>query len=368
MELTREEEGAQGGLSGIVTDQPTQEPTNENQDPVQGSTDETQEPTNETQSPTKETQETTAQPVPQEQPAQLSPWWIFGGVALAAAVIGCVAVKWLRKRSPQQPQTVTQVPSQMELMLDMDAQRIDDTIRTGAMQDVGDRGDQQDSYGIFDLQSAQRGLLAVVADGMGGLANGKLVSSTLVRCFQEWHRSAPEMLPQDLLLDTAIRSNMKIEQVLAGAQRSGSTLVAALVKDGYLHFLTVGDSRLYLYRGGGLLQLNREHIYQEELAVKAVNRRVALSQVRSDRQAHALTSYFGMGEMPHVDRNDEGIRLLPGDKLLLASDGVFGTLTLAQMEQAMALPPQEAADLLGQMVQEAGKPHQDNNTAVVVEV
>lgn len=237
-------------------------------------------------------------------------------------------------------------------------------------QDIGAREDQQDSYGISDPEAyAQQGIMAVVADGMGGLANGRAVSSALVRTFIDGFPqvSGYYSYTQDILLDLSIRANAQINQMLRGADRSGSTLVAALIRDGYLHFLTVGDSRIYLYRGGALLQLNREHIYQEELAVKAVNQSVAMNQVRSDRQAHALTSYFGIGRIPSIDRNDEAIRLVPGDRILLASDGVFGTLSREQMERALQSPVADAANQMGDMIRAADKPHQDNNTLVLLE-
>lgn len=244
-----------------------------------------------------------------------------------------------------------------------------DPVSAAYFQDIGAREDQQDSYGMTDIsQYSQYGVMAVVADGMGGLANGKAVSSALVRTFVEgFGVVAAYARCSDALLDLAIRANEQINRMLQGQERSGSTLVTALVKDGRLYFLTVGDSRLYLYRGGALLQLNREHIYQEELAVKAVNRQVSIQQVSGDRQSQSLTSYFGIGVIPSIDRNHEGIKLLPGDRLLLSSDGVFGTLSQEQMEHALSLPIQEAAQTLGSMVREAEKPYQDNNTGLILE-
>lgn len=242
-------------------------------------------------------------------------------------------------------------------------------VRSAVFQAIGARKDQQDSYGMTDpALYAQQGVLALVADGMGGLANGKAVSATLVNTFlADFRMMAERETPQDALMKLSINANQRINQMLVGADRSGSTLISCIVKDGCLYFLTVGDSRIYLYRGGALLQLNREHIYQEELAVKAVNCQVPISQVTGDRQAHALTSFFGNGSITHMDRNYEGIRLLPGDRVLLCSDGVFGTLTQAQMEYAMNNDVKTAADMLKDMVRDAGKPHQDNNTGLILE-
>lgn len=242
-------------------------------------------------------------------------------------------------------------------------------VEAAAFHDIGAREDQQDSLGMSEVSLYhQQGVLAVVADGMGGLSNGKAVSNALMRTFVDgFNAGSTYSRCSDVLLDLAMRANAQINQMLQGAERSGSTLVAAMVKDGYLHFLTVGDSRLYLYRSGTLLQLNREHIYQEELAVKAVNRMVTIQQVSGDRQAQSLTSFFGIGRIPYMDRNNEGIKLIPGDRLLLASDGVFGTLLQEQMEQALTLPLQEAAQQMGAMVRSANKPYQDNNTGLILE-
>ncbi len=242
-------------------------------------------------------------------------------------------------------------------------------VRAMGFQGLGARNDQQDSFGVSNVNNyASQGVMAVVADGMGGLANGKAVSAALVNTFQgSFNESAAMARPQDVLLNLALRSNNQVNQMLQNADRSGSTLVSALVRGGMLHFLTVGDSRIYLYRNGALLQLNREHIYQEELAVKAVNYQVPVSQVTSDRQAHSLTSYFGIGVLPHVDRNDEGVKLVPGDRIFLCTDGVFGTLSREQMEQALRLDLTEAAASMKEMIAAAGKPHQDNNTGLILE-
>ena len=242
-------------------------------------------------------------------------------------------------------------------------------VRSGVFQAIGARKDQQDSYGMTDpALYAQQGVLALVADGMGGLANGKAVSAALVNTFLGEFRNIGEYSkPQDTLMKLAISANQRINQMLVGQDRSGSTLVSAIIRDGCLYFLTVGDSRIYLYRGGALLQMNREHIYQEELAVKAINCQVPISQITGDRQTHALTSFFGSGCINHIDRNYEGIRLVPGDRIMLCSDGVFGTLTQAQMEYALSQDVKTAAEMLKDMVRDAGKAHQDNNTGMILE-
>lgn len=341
---------------------------------------------------------TTSTTVPDEVPGDdeggFGSIWLWAALAVVLALLIALAVdtvrrknqkKRRRRRPPQAkpttvkeagepdlsgtaPTAVTAAAASATIATPADVPPAPLSIRAAVFQDVGARDDQQDSYGMTDANLyAQQGVMAVVADGMGGLSNGKAVSSALVRTFLEGYGNVSYSAPQEGMLELALRANAQINQMLQGQERSGSTLISAMIRSGYLHFLTVGDSRLYLYRSGVLLQLNREHIYQEELAVKAINRMIPLSQVRGDRQAHSLTSYFGIGRIPAFDRNDEGIKLIPGDRILLCSDGVFGTLTQEQMEEALTHSVSEAAKLMGEMVRQADKPYQDNNTGLILE-
>lgn len=236
----------------------------------------------------------------------------------------------------------------------------------------GAREDQQDSFGVSDFQNKSQvkktGILLTVADGMGGLTGGGKISSLAVTTCQNLFHHFPEYLSApDMLLEMAAQVNLKVNQFLAGKQKGGSTLVLAIIRENNLYFLTIGDSRIYLYRDGVLIWLNREHIYKEELALMAVNGMVPVGRISMDSQAKALTSYIGNGSITHLDRNTEGIRLKDKDRILLASDGVFGTLIPEQLEKALALPTQEAADKIREMVEEAQKPYQDNYTAVIFE-
>ncbi len=296
-----------------------------------------------------------------------NPQLVWGGLAVVFALLAAAVVALLRKkpesRAAAEPSTVpVRAPAPAEASVPAAGQ-----VQAACYQHIGAREDQQDGYAVSNPAAYDRqGVLAVVADGMGGLSNGGAVSAAVVRSFMDTFRSIQAPAGQ-VLLEAAARANEQVNQMLRGGGKSGSTLAAAIIRDGWLSFLSVGDSRIYLYRGGALLQLNREHAYREELAVRAVNREIPMSRVWGDRQSHALTSYFGIGTVPHVDRNDEAIRLLPGDRLLLASDGVFGALTGRQLEAAMALPASESVRQIERLILQANLPNQDNNTAVVMQ-
>ena len=243
---------------------------------------------------------------------------------------------------------------------------------TGIVHGIGGRDDQQDSCGLSDESGKglwqDKGLFAVLADGMGGLSDGGAVSRLAVStCLDTFFGAGAEKDPADLLLEAARATNIRVNSMLGlNIRKSGSTLVQALIRRGKLYFLTVGDSRIYLYRGGRLLCLNRSHVYAEELALAGINGRGSLDQVHRNSQKDALTSFVGAGELAHLDRNSEGIALVPGDKILLATDGVFGTLEDWQMERALEKDADEAARELGRQIEKADREYQDNYTAVIL--
>ncbi len=297
-----------------------------------------------------------------------NPQLLWGGLAVVFALLAAVIVVLLRRKNdaapsaaPKPQQTVPIVPAASQPVSSASP------VQVAYYQHTGARENQQDSYAVSSPAGYDRqGVLAVVADGMGGLSNGSAVSAAVVRTFMDTFRSV-QAPAGEVLLEAAARANERVNQMIQGGEKSGSTLVAAIIRDGRLSFLSVGDSRIYLYRGGALLQLNREHAYREELAVRAVNHEIPMGRVHGDRQSQALTSFFGIGTIPQIDRNNGAIRLLSGDRLLLASDGVFGALTESQLEAALALELSESAKQIEALICQADLPHQDNHTAVIVQ-
>lgn len=315
-----------------------------------------------------EEKQETGTEVPQESGVSIKLSAYLGlGVVLLVAIL-LVIYKMFGKKKEEQEVVNTQKNEsvkneQMSVPAEMSCSNV---------HEKGAREDQQDSFAVSDLGNRElvqkKGILLTVADGMGGLNNGGRISSLAVTVCQNLFHAMPEYLPAaEMLLEMATQVNREVNHFLSGKERGGSTLVSAIIRGNMLHFLTIGDSRIYLYRNGALLQLNREHVYKEELALQAVNGRMPVGRIGLDPQAKSLTSYLGNGHIVHLDRNTEGIRLIDKDKIILASDGVFGTLIPEQMEKALKLSSEEATVKIREIVEEAKKPYQDNYTAVVLE-
>jgi len=158
-------------------------------------------------------------------------------------------------------------------------------IRPGCAQHIGSRSEQQDSFAFSHIEDAalvrRAGILAVVADGMGGLAMGKESGATVVASVLGIHEALPAPdAPSEILEQAVLTANDEVLTLArdAGVEGdAGSTLVAVIVKDDKLYWASVGDSRIYLFRSGEMVQLNSEQNYSADLM-----RQVAVGKITRD--------------------------------------------------------------------------------------
>jgi len=246
------------------------------------------------------------------------------------------------------------------------------TVSAGGCQYIGTREHQEDSFGISDVNDPQlcskKGILAVVADGIGGMDDGQIASKLVVQTLaSEFYQEADLPSPALRLLTLAANAHIKVSEYRQQhGTRCGSTLVAVLLDRNDLYFISVGDSRIMLYRQGGLIQLNREH----KLG-KVLEERAALNDLdgsTANRKPAVLTSHIGMDDLRQIDRNTSPIHLLSGDKVLLMSDGVYGTLSEGELLSLLGNNPEESAAHICEAVKAKQRRSQDNATVVVLNI
>ena len=240
---------------------------------------------------------------------------------------------------------------------------------------VGSRAMQQDSFGISEVNDekslGEKGLLAIVADGMGGLEDGdKMSQLVVVTMLQGFDQATGDEKPQDMLLKLLDDANDAVNLEL-GEERQGlcgSTLVAVHLKNNRLSFISVGDSHIYLYRAGKLVQINHDHNYAADLDEKARNGEISLEEAATNPQRAALTSFIGMGDLEHIDQNDEPIVVKKNDRILLMSDGIYGTIGDENICNAMSNPLKKSAIMINEMILAENRPKQDNYTCILMEI
>ena len=251
-----------------------------------------------------------------------------------------------------------------------DAYEVNDRTSASGCQIVGSREHQEDAFGVSDVNDLnlcrQRGILAVVADGVGGLDDGQVASRQVVQCMAESFYHGTASMPGAIrLLTYAMNAHENVVQIRQSrGVRCGSTLVAALIEERNLYFISIGDSRIMLYRGGGLITLNREH----KAGVSMEERRARGEVNLAERKPGVLTSYMGKEDLREIDRNTVPIHLLSGDQILLMSDGVYNALTEDEIIARLTTDARISAQGICDAISEKQISGQDNATVVVIRI
>lgn len=250
----------------------------------------------------------------------------------------------------------------------------DETYTIGNAQHIGKREEQQDSFGISDIfnreEVSSKGIFAVLADGMGGLNNGgessRRVVSLMLDAFSQ--DNLDQNISDDLeaivhRVNSSIYSEFNHDNEEG---MTGSTVIAVLIRENLLYWISVGDSRIYLFRNNSLTQLNREHNYGAKLDENARMGFISTEEAMQDPNRAALTSYIGVAELNEIDRNTEPLQLQSGDRILMCSDGLFSALSDDEIAQVLCKKPQEAAQELVDQVIKMNRQYQDNVTVIVL--
>lgn len=220
---------------------------------------------------------------------------------------------------------------------------------TASATDVGCvREANEDSYSIVDPPDprllAHRGRLLLVADGMGGALGGERASSIVTHLVPETYYRRSEGLAINEALREAIEAANR--EVYASAARDpdlrgmGSTCTAAVVHDDALWYAHVGDSRLYLIRDRTIEQLTTDH---SKIARLVADRVIGAAEAAVHPERSVLLRSIGPRPTVEVDVADKPRSLRGGDRLLLCSDGLSGTVTDEEMLEIVDSKGSEAA-------------------------
>jgi len=233
------------------------------------------------------------------------------------------------------------------------------------------RANNEDNFG-FDSRYG----IFVVCDGMGGQAAGEVASKMGVDILLDYFRkemtaaggeaqekklSGPASLASAIQL--ANRSIFRAGQEQNGRNGMGSTIVAALVRGHSLAIAHVGDSRIYLVRQGAIQQLTQDHSWVMEQVRRGY---ITLEQAQKSEMQNVILRALGSEEA--VEADVEELVALPGDLLLMTSDGLTRHVQdeeiLATLESSRDL--QQACNALVEIARQRGG--DDNITCLLVKI
>lgn len=219
-----------------------------------------------------------------------------------------------------------------------------------------------------------RGHVFIVADGMGGAQGGEQASALAIGAIEQFLLNALRWLltldgpaEAEVLRDFKVALRSADACVCAAAANDpglsgmGTTLTMAYSLGAELFVAHVGDSRCYLYRGGALHQLTRDHTLVGELLDKGL---IQPEDAGAHPFRHVITNVVG-GPKAGLHAEVHRVGLEPGDTLLLCTDGLTGMVPdpqIASVLQSSATAQAASQELVRLANENGGK---DNVTVVV---
>lgn len=273
------------------------------------------------------------------------------------------------------PEEIQEMNNKENDYITIDLNRYPERIKCGVSSVIGSRKYQQDAAGATnEYEYADTNIFAaIMCDGMGGMNGGERASN---ECVSSVMRLLPKVdihgrVPQFLKI-TAEKLDMFVRNMKNDAGRrlgAGTTLTCVIIDNDNLFWVSVGDSRIYLARGDEILPLTVDHNYKMLLDMQVKSGKITAHAAETDPEKESLISYIGMGGLKYIDINSKPIKLIQDDCILLCSDGLYRTVSDAEILSILKTPTNDmksVADKLTMAAIAKGKRNQDNTTAVVV--
>lgn len=230
---------------------------------------------------------------------------------------------------------------------------------------LGNRVVNEDRIGVAEHDNS---VLLVLADGMGGYSGGQIASKALVnRILRQFQRSKlPAADPVVYLKDLVADAHLAV--LRAGSEQyppiePRTTCVVCLIQEGSAWWAHVGDSRLYLFRGGKPFIRTTDHSKIEELRRKG---KLSTEEMDTHPQRHLVTRCVGYQKHPPAPTVSEQYPLEKYDMLLLCSDGLWGALSEENMSDALTQNTlSQAVEGLAYQAEFHSYPEADNISVIV---
>lgn len=195
--------------------------------------------------------------------------------------------------------------------------------------DVGRKRDHNEDCVLALQDSEAARCLLVVADGMGGHLNGERASADALahirREYESGHLKNPKAIGRAF-----DHIDHRLHKTLEGG---GTTLVLAIIEGESLTVANIGDSRAYLLRYSSFQQISEDHSWVQS---QVQSGHISAEQAKTHPRRNVLTKALGPGRQEGADVIS--MRFLPGDIVMLCSDGLHGVVSDDQLERVLRKP------------------------------
>lgn len=244
-------------------------------------------------------------------------------------------------------------------------------IEAGTGQHIGDRHEQQDRAALFTAPRAPGYVMAIVADGMGGLSGGALAAEQVIRSAkQAFELFSPQTDNIEKMLETIgqdAHTIIKLTAISSEKHPHSTMIVLVITPDRSAVWAHVGDSRLYRFEGPNCAERTVDHSYVENLVKEG---KLSREGAQNHHLSNVLVNALGMSDqLPQVTvRRRDGLKA--GDAFLLCTDGLWCYFSDAELGAAVAMnSPRQASEMLINKARErAVGTSADNCTLAIVKL
>ena len=255
--------------------------------------------------------------------------------------------------------------------------KITKTAEIAAITVKGDRESQQDCFG-YEADDEQ--LLFCLCDGMGGISGGALASKTavteVVQTFEALKAQKDICKCLTLISKAADEKIFNLKDNKGDHLGAGTTIVSLCIRQNQLYWNAIGDSRLYVLRKNGFVQMTYDQNYRKVLEEKAKKGQISQLEFEQEtykKKSDTLINYLGIGALELIDHNEEAFELKKEDALLICSDGLYRLVEDVRLAEIIKASPdiETALQWLEREArQEAGNRQRkrDNMTAALIRI
>jgi len=231
----------------------------------------------------------------------------------------------------------------------------------------GDRDYQQDQVALLAHPRVNGCVMAVLADGMGGRSGGRKASDQVIltakQLFERFSPGADDSA--EMLKQLAAEAHTVIKLTALSTEEEPHATLAAFIVDsgGRCQWAHAGDSRIYFYRGGGLVTRTLDHSYVQTLVNQG---QLTAEEANFHPRSNILMGCLGTEQEPPLELG-VACQMQPGDTLLACSDGVWHYFTEIEIGSVLAtLSAREASEFLIAKARSRAKGSGDNLSLVIV--
>jgi PPM family protein phosphatase len=211
----------------------------------------------------------------------------------------------------------------------------------------------------------KKGILLVLADGMGGHLGGSVASRLAVdTAIAEYYKDASGII-QESLKSAFLKANETVLEKSRsdlGLQGMGTTLIAVVLQKDNLYFAHVGDSRGYAIYGNRITQFTRDHSIVAGLVKAGL---ITKEEALNHPDSNIITKAIGLFQDLSVDISEKHMQLNKGEYVLMCCDGLYKVVSDEEIVRTI-IECREPDAVCGKLIEKANERGGPDNITVIV--